>query len=121
MIDVSSFQGAPLRGGYHIVRLELTSELMIDPLNRPALARTQIIGHDLFITVRSDLTDEEISISIYHEVLEAMTLAVDDPPDQLQEFNEGAFEKAGKGSHDTLGFASPDRLNAMLQFYDFPK
>jgi hypothetical protein len=58
-------------------------------------------------------------VTLYHEVLEAMTVACSDVPASVAEFNEGDFERSGYEAHETFGPASPERLNRMLQFYGF--
>jgi hypothetical protein len=60
-----------------------------------------------------------MSMSLYHEVLEAATLAMDLPPTAVIEFNEGDFEKAAQQSHRRLGMATPATLNEMLAEFGF--
>ncbi len=58
-------------------------------------------------------------MSIYHEILEAMTVAVSEAPLSVQEFNEGDFERAAYQAHAELGLASPETVNVMLQSFGF--
>jgi hypothetical protein len=92
---------------------------MLDAIGRQAIARTSIIGRQFSITVRSDIADEETSVTIYHEILEAMTVASVVPPDTVRNFNEGDFELATYKAHREFGEASPENLDRMLQFYSF--
>jgi hypothetical protein len=72
------------------------------------------------MTLFANLDDHETSVSIYHEILEAMSVASLAPPTSVLDFNEADFEKAGYDAHARFGPAAPDALNAMLQFYGFP-
>jgi hypothetical protein len=65
------------------------------------------------------LTEEEISVTIYHEILEAATVASIDPPKAVRGFNEGDFERAAYQAHEQFGQVSPENLDRMLQFYGF--
>jgi hypothetical protein len=58
-------------------------------------------------------------ISLYHEVLEAATVAAEHPPPAVIEFNEAAFEWAAQAAHRKLGSATPGTLNEMLVEYGF--
>ena len=69
--------------------------------------------------MRSGLSDKECSVTLYHEILEAMTVAVANPPASVGEFNEADFERAGYEAFDQFGAASPENLNRMLQSYGF--
>lgn len=44
MLDLSSFENVPLRGGFIIVRLDVLAEPLRDSLGREGIARTRIIG-----------------------------------------------------------------------------
>jgi hypothetical protein len=113
------FAGAKIRGGCEIVRVEVAENPLIDPVGREAIARTYIIAKQFFVTIRPDLSEEEISVTIYHEILEAATIASIDPPEAVRSFNEGDFERAGYRAHEQWGLASPENLDRMLQFYGF--
>ena len=60
-----------------------------------------------------------MSITLYHEILEAATVAVDIPPAAVLDFNEGDFERAAREAHQRWGNAAPDNLNRLLQFHGF--
>jgi hypothetical protein len=119
MIDLNFIRGLRLSSGFTIISIELSSDPLKDALSRPAIAKTQISGLNLLITIRSRLSDEECSVTIYHEILEAMTVAIDHPPDTVIHFNENDFERAAYDAQNRFGFASPKSLNRMLQFYGF--
>lgn len=88
-------------------------------MERAAAALTIIRGTRLHIFLRADLNETELSVSLYHEVLEAATVAAENPPTALFEFNEGDFERAAQQAHDRFGVASPVRLNRMLAEFGF--
>ncbi len=70
------------------------------------------------IVIRT-LSDEETSISLYHEVLEAATVAAAIPPPALTMFNEADFERAARDAQTQLGLATPESLDHMLQSFGF--
>jgi hypothetical protein len=43
--------------------------------------------------------DNELSITLCHEILEAATVASLRPPASVADFNEGRFERAEKAAH----------------------
>lgn len=119
MIDINLFRNLPLRGGFTIVGVELRAEPLVDAIGREALAKTSILGQRFDILIRAPLSDKELSITLYHEILEAMTVASTHPPASVAPFNEGDFEAAARQAHERLGPASPENLDRMLQSYGF--
>jgi len=119
MIDPESFRNFRLRSGFTVSRVEITNEPLVDAIGRQAIARTAIIGHKFYITVRGGLTEEELSVTLYHEILEAVTVASDNPPAGVRMFNEGDFEQAAYRAHNELGEASPATIDLMLQSHGF--
>lgn len=119
MINLEAFTGTKVRGGFVIVGISTTDESLIDALGRPAIARTRIVGRELQIEVRKGLPPEELSVTIYHEILEAATVASMAPPRAVAEFNEGDFERAAYAAHQQLGPASPQNLERLLQSFGF--
>jgi hypothetical protein len=115
MIDVANFRGIQLSGGFAIVEIECTLEPMQDPLGREAVAQTRIVGSEFHLLIRSGLCDEEMSVTLYHEVLEAATVASAHAPDSVMDLNEAGFERVARQMHRELGPASPENLNRMLQ------
>jgi hypothetical protein len=89
--------------------------MLLDEKRSPA----HIIGKQFFVLIRPGLSEEELSVTIYHEILEAATVAWIEPPKAVRGFNEGDFEAAGYRSHEQFGQVSPENLDRMLQFYGF--
>ena len=100
MLDLAPFQNLALRGGFHLVEVSLTAEALLDPIERAASAQTLIRGTQFYIFLRADLDERELSVSLYHEVLEAATLAAAVPPETVIEYNEGNFEEAAQSVWD---------------------
>lgn len=119
MIDLDSFTGAHLCGGFLLNGITVSAQPMLDPIGRPALARTVIIAAELEIELQPGMSDEEVSISIYHEVLEAAAVAAAHPPVAVMEMNEADFESVARRMHATLGQATPESLNRMLEMHGF--
>jgi len=119
VLDLAAMQNLLLRGGFYIAEVHLTDHFPLDPLGRPAAAQTVIRGSRFHILLRKDLGEVELSISLYHEILEAATVAADNPPESVVEFNEADFEQAARSSHIRLGVATPQRLNQMLAEFGF--
>lgn len=119
MLDLVPFQNLALRGGFLLVEVGLTAQPLLDPIERAATAQTLIRGSRFHILLRADLDERELSVSLYHEVLEAATVAADPPPESVLEFNEGHFERAAQSAHERLGVASPKTLNQLLAEFGF--
>lgn len=119
MISPDMFRDRLLPGGYFISRLEIVEGPLVDAIGRPAFAQTRIIGRTLCLVLVSSLSEKEKSVTLNHEILEAMTIAVSDPPAKVLEFNEGDFEKAAYEAFDRYGEASSINLNRMLQSCGF--
>lgn len=119
-MNFDNFNNLPLRGGFTLLRVSIADEPMVDAMGRLALATTHIIGYNLEIELGCSMPDpDEISISLYHEVLEAVTVAAISPPRSVWELNEAGFESAAREYHQRLGIASPDNLNQMLEDFGF--
>jgi len=119
MIDFRSFENIPLRCGFTIVRIEPTAGLLLDALGREAIARTRIVERKFEIAIKLDLTEEEQSVTLYHEILEAARVASPSPPPAVIDFNEGDFERAAYSAHEQFGVASVENLNRMLKSHGF--
>jgi hypothetical protein len=119
VLDLAPFQNLRLHGRFIIAEVRLTAQPLLDPLERAATAETTIRGNRFYILLRADLDERELSVSLYHEVLEAATVAVEYPPLSVVEFNEGAFERAAQAAHARSGIASPASLNQMLAEFGF--
>lgn len=94
MIDLRQFQNLRLHGGFIIREIGLTDGPIIDAIGREAVAQTSTIAANMNVLVRSGLSEEELSVTIYHEIWEAATVAVAKPPSSVIDFNEADFEKA---------------------------
>jgi hypothetical protein len=119
VLDLVPFQNLGLRGGFTMVEVRLTAEPLLDPLDRVATAQTIIRGKRFHVLLHADLDERALSVSLYHEVLEAATVAADHPPEAVREFNEGAFERAAQAARGKLGAATPSTLNQMLVDFGF--
>ena len=119
MIDIDSFLNQRLGGVFFIAEIQLTQEPLEDALGREAVAQTRILGREFRVVIRSGLPDEELSITLYHEILEAATVASSHPPESVLDLNEAGFEAAARRAHQAWGQASVENLNCMLQFYGF--
>lgn len=119
MIDPASFKNVRLRGGFVITDIQFTAAPMVDALEREAVAQTRITGREFRLLIQAGLSERELSISLYHEVLEAATVGSWPPPASVMEFNEGDFEQAAQAAHEKWGDATPENLNRMLQSHGF--
>jgi hypothetical protein len=119
VINIDSFLNQPLGGVFVIAEIELTHERLEDALGREAVAQTRIVGREFRLVIHSGLPDEELSITLYHEILEAATVASLHPPESVLNLNEAGFESAARRANQTWGGASVENLNRMLQFYGF--
>jgi len=113
------FARSHLRGGFQIIRLDLADASLVDALGRDAIARTHIVAKQFSVTIRPGLSENETSVTIYHEILEAATVASLDPPITVRDLNEAGFERAGYRAHKEFGLVSPENLDRMLQSYGF--
>ena len=118
-MDLTAFQGIRLRGGFVLVSVHASREPFADAIGRPALAKTSVIGNRFEIVFLESMSDGEVSVTLYHEVLEAATVAAVSPPESVLNFNEGDFERIAHRMHEQLGPATPSSLNRMLEMFDF--
>lgn len=119
MIELGAFDNQPLRGGFLLKNVGLAAVPMTDAIGRPALARTTVIGETFRVELQANLTEEEVSVSLYHEILEAATVAAVHPPEGVLELNEAGFEAAARQMQAELGWVSPLALNQMLEIFGF--
>jgi hypothetical protein len=118
-MDLAQFKNLELHGGFVIKDAKLTDAPIVDAIGREAIAQTSAIVCDFRLLIRSGLSEEELSITLYHEILEAATVATDHPPANVLDFVESDFERAAHGAHKRWGNASPANLNLLLQFHGF--
>ena len=119
MIDAATFKDTRLRGGLVIASVEFTDEPMLDALGREAMAKTGIVGMRFDLLIRAGLDERELSVTLYHEILEPAAVASADAPASVMDFNEADFERTAYAMHDELGAASSENLNRMLQLHGF--
>ncbi len=119
VLDLVPFQNLVLAGGFLLVEARLTAQPLLDPVERAATAQTIVRGNRFHIFLRADLDERELSVSLYHKVLEAATVAADSPPPAVLELTEGDFEQAAQSAHERLGLASPQTLNQFLAAFGF--
>jgi hypothetical protein len=119
VIYINQFKNLRLHGGFLIKDIELTDAPIVDAIGREAVAQTRVIAREFRLFIRAGLSEEELSITLYHEILEAASVAVSNPPDRVIEFNEADFERAAREAHERWGDASPANLNLLLQFHGF--
>ncbi len=117
MIDLAAFASAALPGGFRITEIHLSSVPLVDAIGREAVAQTTIRGREFSLLVRAGLAESELSVTLYHEILEAASVASPSPPASVVEFNEGDFERAAEAMHAMLGTVSPDNLGRMLRHF----
>ena len=99
MTDVTRLVGLKLRGGFRIAAIEVSAKPLTDAIGRDAVAQTTISGRDFRLLIRNGLDETELSVTLYHEVLEAAAVGADECPQQVVEFNEGDFERAAQAAH----------------------
>jgi hypothetical protein len=121
MAKSNPFQGLRLRSGFIIVCLQFVTEPMVDAIGRPALATTRINDREFRLTIFSSLTDKEKSITLYHEILEAMTVASSQAPASVRDFNEGDFERAATMPTSDSGPPHPKAWTGCCNFTVFGK
>jgi len=119
VIDLRQYKNLRLHGGFVIKNIELTDAPIVDAIGREALAQTSGIAREFQLLIRAGLSEAELFITLYHEILEAAAVAIAHPPASVTDFNEADFESAAHVAHERWGHASPANLNLLLQFYGF--
>lgn len=92
---------------------------MRDAVGRPDLARALIEGRTISIEIATAQAPEELSVSIYHELLEAMTVGVQSPPRAVWDLNEAGFEQVAQGAHRLHGLANSRSVIIFLSEFGF--
>jgi hypothetical protein len=119
VININQFKNLRLHGGFIIKDIELTDEPIMDAIGREAIAQTSAIARELRLLIHAGLSEGELSVTLYHEILEAASVAIANPPAGVMDFNEADFEQAARDAHERWGNASPANLNLLLQFHKF--
>ena len=102
MIDLGQFKTLRLCG-FMIQEIELTDAPIVDAIGREAIAQTTITAKRFRLLIQSGLSEDELSITLYHEILEAISVAIDVPPTRVSDFNEADFERAAHEAHERWG------------------
>ena len=92
---------------------------IVDAIGREAVAQTSAIAGNFRLLIRGGLSEEELSITLYHEILEAASVALAEPPASVMDFNKLDFERAARQAPGRWGNTSPANLNLLLQFHGF--
>jgi hypothetical protein len=116
---LASFRELALPGDFILSGIHAVPGPLIDPIGRPALARTTIEGLRISIVFDQSQPAEEQSISIYHEILEGLTVAFSKPPAAVIEFCEGDFEREAQRALSRFGIATPESVLAFLATFGF--
>lgn len=119
MTDPRLLVGETLHGGFVIVKVQYADEPMADAIGRDAVARTGIVGRRFDLTIQAGLSESELSVTLYHEVLEAASMAARFVPPAVLDFGEAEFDSAAYKMHEELGEASLETLNRMLKLFGF--
>jgi len=118
-MNLAPFKGLRLPNGFTLLKIELAASPMSDAIGRPALAKAVIAGDTISVDLVADQTSDELSVSIYHELLEAMTVGVPSPPRTVCDLNEAGFEKAAQDAHRRHGLANPHNVLNFLHEFGF--
>ena len=118
-MDLDQFSNLQLPEGFRLLGVEFVDLPMLDAIGRPALARAVIENGTIAIYLAREQTPTERSVSIYHEVLEAMTVAVISPPPAVSDLNEAGFERAAMDAHRRYGLANAASVLIFLRDFGF--
>ena len=118
-MDLEQFSDLKLPHGFRLLGVEVADTPMLDAIGRPALARAVIESGTISIYLTVDQTPDEVSVSIYHEVLEAMTVGVPSPPAEVCDLNEAGFEQAAKDANRRHGLANAASVLIFLREFGF--
>jgi hypothetical protein len=65
VISLRQFRNLRLHGGFLIKGIELTDAPIVDAIGREAIAQTSVIAREFRLLIRSGLSEEELSITVY--------------------------------------------------------
>jgi len=80
VLDLRQFKNLRLHGGFTIQGIELTKAPIVDAIGREAIAQTSGIAHEFRLLIRAGLSESELSVTLYHEILEAASVSTASPP-----------------------------------------
>jgi hypothetical protein len=118
-VNLTAFDNLEFPSGHFIESIRLVEAKMLDPIGRPALAKSIIEGKRIRIEISDQLDSREVAVSIYHEVLEALTVAVDTPPQSVLELNEAGFEKEAHEAYAIYDSPTPERVLSWIKSKGF--
>lgn len=118
-MDLEQFIDLKLPQGFRLLGVEEAEAPMLDAIGRPALARAVIENGTIAIYLSADQKPDEMSVSIYHEILEAMTVGVLSPPGEVCDLNEAGFEQAAREAHQRHGLANSTSVLKFLREFGF--
>ncbi|MGA0111150.1 MAG: hypothetical protein ACO3PN_03490 [Chthoniobacterales bacterium] len=118
-MDLARFKNLKLPQGFILLGIQLVTDPMRDAIGRPALARAVIEGNTVSIELAAAQTPDELSVSIYHELLEAMSVGVQSAPRAVWDLNEAGFEQAAQDAHRFHGLANPRNVLTFLSEFGF--
>jgi hypothetical protein len=121
MFQTSEFPDLHLVESLSISEVSVVDGPIEDLFGQSAAGKTLIAGGKLHIQILSSQSDEEKSVTLYHEILEAITVAATFVPGRFRDFAERDFEREGYRAFNQFGPASPSSLAAMLQFHGFKR
>ena len=118
-MDLESFKSLRLPGGFILLSIELEDAPMVDAIGRPALAKAVVEGNTVAIALSAAQVPAEMSVSFYHELLEALTVGLADPPASVCDLNEAGFEAAAREAYRCFGLARPSTVLNFLHDFGF--
>ena len=118
-MDFEQFSDLLLPQGICLLGVEVAEAPMLDAIGRPALARAVIENGTIAIYLAADQAPAEMSVSTYHERLEAMTVGVASPPLAVCDLNEAGFERAAQDAHLRYGLANAASVLIFLHEFGF--
>ncbi len=120
VIDLEALCNRPLRGGYLIESICLADEPILDVIGRPALGENTVCGLRFRIAMIAGLDDRELSVTLYHEVLEGAFVGCwTQLPAAMLCLNEAGIDAVAYQMHDRYGAASVENLDRMLRDMGF--
>ena len=121
MFRSNDFCGLLLLEDLSISQVAVVDTPIQDLFGNLASGKTLVAGRKLHIQISSALSDMEKSVTLYHEVLEALTVVTAHVPESVRNFAEKEFEQEGYRTFNRFGMATPSALHRMLQFYGFKR
>jgi hypothetical protein len=118
-MNFEAFANLNFPSGHFISEIVGVEGKMLDPIGRPALAKAIIEGKRITIQISSNLDEREIGISIYHEVLESLAVALDEPPKSVMELNESVFEELAQEAYLEYGYPTPEIMLSWIKKMGF--